>query len=55
MLIYQAIMPTRAWRQILANPPVIQIFNRADDQKWQLEDEIKQDTQNYQKIDAWKP
>jgi hypothetical protein len=45
----------RAWQHKLANPPVIQIFNRADDQKRQLEDEIKQDTQSYQKIDAWKP
>jgi len=54
MLTYQAMMPTRAWRHILADPPVVKIFNGADDQKRQLEDEIKYDSQSYQKIDTWK-
>jgi hypothetical protein len=54
MLTYQAMMPTRAWRHVLTNPPVIQIFNGTDDQKRQLEDEIKYDSQSYQKIDTWK-
>lgn len=55
MLTSQTMMLTRAWRHILANPPVIQIFNGADNQKRQLEDEFKNDSQSYQKIDSWKP
>ena len=55
MLTHQAKMPTPAWRHILANPPVKQIFNGTDDQKRQLEDEIKYDSQSYQNIDTWKP
>jgi hypothetical protein len=55
MLTYQSEMPTRSWDHILANPPVKQIFNGTNDQKRQLEDEIKYDSQSYQKIDTWKP